>query len=142
MCKFGEFFSRCHWIKPQKAITLCHTIIYILWYRGIVFWRLIQRHLKRVSPICTSICQNFWKIPDANNVCNKDLVIIPLGKLFPIISNIVYLSLVRFKIGFFYLYLSSNSTLPGRIKILFVWPLNFPKVPNLSTVSFLQLPVV
>ena len=53
----------------------------------------------------------------------------PIGKLFHIISKISYLSLVRFKNRSVVSYFSSNSTytLPGRIKIPFVSPLNFPQ---------------
>ena len=73
---------------------------------------------------------------------NKALVITPIGKLFHYISNMIYLSLVRFKIDFVYLkYVVSLHQL-GRIKILFVWPLNSPKVANVSVTSFVQLPVL
>ena len=54
---------------------------------------------KKGSQNSTSTCQKFWKISHASDVCNKALVITPLGKLFHYISNMIYLLLVRFRIG-------------------------------------------
>ena len=71
--------------------------------------------------------QQNLKSPHSKNGSNIATTIKPIGKLFHIISNISYLSLVRFKIDFVYSNFSSNSTLPGRIKIPFVSLLSFPQ---------------
>ena len=70
------------------------------------------------------------------------LRITPIGKLFHIISNISYLSLLRFKIVFVYSKYVVSLHQTGTIRLLFVWPLNFPKVVNVSAASFAQLPVL
>ena len=62
----------------------------------------------------TPIFKVLSKTLHSNIVSNKALTITPIGKFFLIISNIIYLPLVRFKIGFVCLYFSSRVHLPRR----------------------------
>ena len=60
--------------------------------------------------------------------CKIALRITPIGKLFHIISNISYLSLLRFKIVFVYSKYVVSLHLPGRIKILLCTSAKFPQL--------------
>ena len=82
---------------------------------------------KMVPQNRTSILKIVVKQWHRHYSCKIALRMMPIGKLFHYISNMIYLSLVRFKIDFVYSNFSSNSTLSGRIKISFVLPINFPQ---------------
>ena len=78
----------------------------------------------------------------SNNLSNKALLIIPLGKLFHIMQNIIYLLLDKFRIIFVYSYLPFHYNYPEQSKFLICYccvpPQNFHSGAKLSAPSFLN----
>ena len=101
-----------------------------------------SNNLKRVPQNSILICQNFRKIPHANDVYNKALVITLIGKLFHCISNMIYLLLVRFRIGISICISSLIVHLPGRIRIQLSTFAKFPPRSNFFWTNFAQFPVL
>ena len=92
---------------------------------------------KKGSQNSTSICQKFWKISHRHYSCKIALRMMPIGKLFHIISYISYLSLLRpgIDLSFCISTLIEYTTRKGSIVVV-VPPQNFHSGSNFAATTY------